>query len=239
MRVIRFASIGIIGLSVAITLLVVSKFRGFVDSDTALVTAQATGVLATLFFVYVTLYSVSQNSETLEQLERDREKDVVIDELSEVIQPAIDRVGYNIRILEEKTVGWNPPPQEVPDEPTNWQPQGSLGIKYPINNEVDPTALLRSQGRNQQIHGHIEEYNESILHLEKIVQEIIRVAGPPTVNYIDEFYPNRIDYSMGSAPLDPGIAVVLLLDEGVTKIMRVAMQVGITSWRKIANLYLQ
>lgn len=70
-------------------------------TNRAIVMATGLGAVGTFALALATVYNVIQTNQMLESREREREKPLVIDELSHVIQPAIEALEANIQTIEQ------------------------------------------------------------------------------------------------------------------------------------------
>ncbi|MBO4247852.1 hypothetical protein IL252_08505 [Halomicrobium sp. IBSBa] len=205
----------LLGLTFALVLLIVdvlvSYFTGTLGDGVATFLIQALGTVATLLFVGATFLTVRQNRKTIQELRKDREKQVVIDELQYVIQPAIDRLAGNIEKLESGFVGWKPGAQAFPEH-EQWEPDGGLSIQKPLSKtQTDEAALLRSKERHPELHSELASYDTTVEDLTAAVHDVVGTAGPDLTKKVERDVP-RFDFSRGSMSVDPPRLLSYLLD---------------------------
>lgn len=66
----------------------------------------ATSAFGTLILAAATFFTVRYNIKSVYEIEKDREKPIVEDEIEDVIQPAIDALESNIETQSERNIGW-------------------------------------------------------------------------------------------------------------------------------------
>lgn len=89
------------GIFVVGSIVLLYLLPGLSNTNKALVIATGLGALGTLALALATVYNVIQTNRMLESREREREKPLVVDELSYVIQPAIEALENNLQTIQE------------------------------------------------------------------------------------------------------------------------------------------
>lgn len=179
--------------------------------------ASGLGALGTLTLAWVTFRSLQQNRSTLVEMRKDRRKQVIIDELAEILQPGILRLEDNIRRLETDNLEWDreihyDETWEIPQNGDSWNPGGSVQIRYAVDFAmVDEATNDRFKERLSALVQSIHDYNELVDVVENKANKVVKVAGPGVANLTAEHH-ERFRWTSGSAATDNRIVLSLLLD---------------------------
>ena len=172
-----FVTIGLLGLG---TVGVVAWFWDQVGpTQQAGLLISGMGVIGTLTLAFATFWTVRQNTRDLNEVKKEREKPLVIDEIRHVIQYAIDSLENDIEELES-----DPPEMD-------WvytESLGDIGMTgpRPVFQDVNPdrTAEKRLEREDSDLWEKLEEREELALECIDKSNEIIEIARPRFETYI-------------------------------------------------------
>ncbi|WP_276260595.1 hypothetical protein [Haloglomus litoreum] len=157
------------------------------------------GVIGTLFLAVATFWSVSQNRRLIEERIREREKEVVREELNAFIEPSIAIVQSNINVVREAEAReWiNKTPNRIYDI------RGQTAI---LKTEVqlvflpaDPYLRERIPAEDPDVVEAIEKHNQMVQQFTQLRQDIIQEIEKPVEDflqendYADEFEEDELD----------------------------------------------
>lgn len=105
--------------------IVILALQSRINETVATVSIGGIGAIATALLALATFWTIKQNEETLQNLERERKKPIKVSILSEIIQPAIESTEANINKLTSDGQVWGTSERNV--------------FKYKINLKKPPT----------------------------------------------------------------------------------------------------
>lgn len=139
----------------------------------AMLVASSLGATGTLILAGATLISIRQQTATVEKIQREREKPLVIDEIVQVLDYAIDGVEDNIRAYVHEDWRWN---WVLVDGPQSHYVAGRVaGV---INKSPDSAALYRLKDADEKLWNKLVEYEELIENLADLGDEAAEKIRP-------------------------------------------------------------
>lgn len=133
---------------------------GQMNGTTAQLIIAGFGALSSTLLAVATVISVLMNSRMIEEKKLDREKPLIKDELSKVIQPAIHDVKANESMYEEDTINWL---YLDPDDPFNQMSVLNGGANFLLSSirdkEPDQTILRRVKYEYELVYEDMEKHD--------------------------------------------------------------------------------
>lgn len=134
-RYFKIAGLGIFGFGAAVIYVNWRFFPRLSPGNQAAMIASSLGAMGTLVLATATLVSVRQQAATIEDLQKDREKPLVIDEINHVIDFAIRGAERNKSTIRDDVASFNWVRVKAADEHTP-----GTGPDEVIQNDPDETA---------------------------------------------------------------------------------------------------
>lgn len=148
------------------------------QASTGIRVVGACGSIALALATFVTL---RQNNETLEEMQMDRKRPLVVEEIRDVIQFALDRVNVDISTLDEESAGIDWQVVDGPSELTDYEGATNL-----INqNRPNNAAQEQFRERAPETWAKMEERNDLIDELTDVSEAILDEARPAIEEYLD------------------------------------------------------
>ncbi|CQH55264.1 uncharacterized protein HHUB_2209 [Halobacterium hubeiense] len=175
------AGIAIIVLGFGISLTVWWFWGRLPNQSRAMLVASSLGATGTLILAGATLISIRQQTATVEKIQREREKPLVIDEIVQVLDYAIEGCEDNIRAYEKEDLQWN---WVLIDGPQNHYTAGRVsGV---INQSPDSAALYRLKNADENLWNELVEYEELIENLADLGDEAAEKIRPRIKEFVEE-----------------------------------------------------
>lgn len=141
--------------------------------------ASSLGAGGTLILAGATLISVRQQTVTVEKIQREREKPMVIDEIVQVLNHAIEGAEFNIKAKKEEDWTWN---WVITDGPQSHYVAGR--VAEVINSSADPVALHRLQESDSELWDELVEYEQRVEEMAKLGDEIAEKIRPRIEEFV-------------------------------------------------------
>lgn len=146
-------------------LLAIYKFLPEGSPELLPITVQYLAAAGTLSLAAGTFYNIQQTNRDLRLREQKRKKPLAIDELSNVIIPAIQAVSGNIEKLQEgEEIDW-----VYVDGPSGYSTLGRPSSAMPVN---DIAAFQRLNEQNRELYQDLVEHDEMVRQMGQLAQEI-------------------------------------------------------------------
>ncbi|WP_135825189.1 hypothetical protein [Halorussus ruber] len=173
-------------LVLAVVILLYLYLSGILDSAEARVTLGALSGLGTLFLAAGTFLSLWQNEREVDDLRKEREKPIVVDELQNFVQPAIETIESDIEGLEQKDrdIDWHY--LKKSSAPLSDRLPRSVYHRYWRDEEQDITAIKRFREEAPDIWELIQRREETIEEAIGISNEIEDKIRTPITEYIQK-----------------------------------------------------
>lgn len=177
-RLIEVSSAAIV---VGIVLPVIGYANGNITDTTATLLIRAYGAMASVLLVVVTWFTMRQNKRLINERNKDREKPIQRDLLTEIIQPSIDIINENQKNLVNGTV--------------NWHEDSSLfhlntffisGHSEFNNFDRDPVAFSLFKEEYPKLSDQMEELDSLTVELEGEARALINTISKLLNNFIGE-----------------------------------------------------
>ena len=151
-------------------------------TNQALILATVLGSVGTLLLALATFVNIFQTNKTLRLKKKDREKPLVLDELSYIIQPAIESLRYNLlEILDSEDNGcayeW-----VYIDRPSLYS--GSRGPK-PVDTR-DNLQFARLARDDIELYRMLDSHNERVVEMVKMAQKLHDELKPEIRHLLEE-----------------------------------------------------
>lgn len=147
-KMVKTASLLILFVSIIASIIfsIFAYHQDWISEGLATLIIGGSGALATFTLALATFRSIRQNNESLRQLQIDRERPVVIDELSTIIQPSIDQLQNDLMHLRSDSIGYD---------------DGEINIRNPISpHQIDEATLERFKTRHSDLYGKYKDFHE-------------------------------------------------------------------------------
>lgn len=174
-------------------------------ANRALVLASSMGAIGTLALAIATFFNVLQTSRSLEYREKERTKPLVVDELTNIIQPAIDTLEANLEGLSE-------PKQSGCTFEWVYLNEAAIykgGRKPNPINPTDAFALGRLWNENRELFGELRAHDDYIEDVAESAQKFHRGIEPTVMRLLKE---EEIDIDEGPNLKAISNAILMKLD---------------------------
>lgn len=139
------------------------------------------GAFGTLVLAAATLVSVSQTTRSLSEMEKDREKPVVKDEIVKVIQPAIDALEANAERAESGGgVDW------IYSRPSTYNPHSETKMVSSVFGDPAPAAMSRFQQQRPDLWSRLEDHQNLIKQIIGLAETIYEKTEEPAQSRFEE-----------------------------------------------------
>lgn len=132
------------------------------------------GVFGTLVLAAATFLSVRQNIHSVNEMEREREKPIVKDEILKVIQPAIDALKGNVERM-ESDYG----PDWIYSDSRTYNPGGETDRVSSVFADPAPVAMARLQESRPDLWSELENHEKLVKSMCDIGQQIMDEVTVP------------------------------------------------------------
>jgi len=176
----QMAGLSIIILGLAIILVNWLFWEGLSSSGQAGMIASSIGGMGTLVLAAATLISIKQQAATIEDLQKEREKPLVIDEIQHTIQYALKGATQNHQIFEDpkRDFSWR-----LAEGPANHR--AGLGPKAVIDKDPDLAAQSRFRRNSPDLWVELVEYENLIRESAEIGDSIVRKLRPEVEKFVE------------------------------------------------------
>jgi hypothetical protein len=132
------------------------------------------GSVGTFVLAVVTVLSVRANMRSVSELEKERERPIVKDEIVKVIQPAIDALNANTEHLESETgIDW------IYTQSVYYNPSETSDRASSVFAEPAPIAMVRFQQNKPDLWSKLEDHQELLKQLIDLGDETQQKAETP------------------------------------------------------------
>jgi hypothetical protein len=188
-----------IGLVLGMTLVSIASFVYIIPSlskeNQAVTLANGAGALGTLALALATVYNVIQANRNIEIREKERTKPLVIDELSNVIQPAINAMVSNLENLKKSEYSGCAFEWAYVDAPKLYGgSRGPQAVQIP-----DSLARNRLKSENYALYRLLKSHDDNVVKIGKQASNLHDELAPKAENLLKE---------EGIAELDQSLRVV-------------------------------
>lgn len=116
----------------------------------------AASAFGTLMLAAATFFTVRYNIKSVYEIEKDREKPIVEDEIAKVIQPAIDALESNIKTQSERNIGW------VYASRLIYNPDDQSARPSSVFADPSPVAMARLSENRPDLWSQLEKHQELV-----------------------------------------------------------------------------
>ncbi|MFC7046952.1 hypothetical protein ACFQH6_17475 [Halobacteriaceae archaeon GCM10025711] len=193
-------ALGLIAVAAVVTIL---QYRfGGVEHNLASLIVNSLAALGTVVLALATFETIQQNQRSLEELEKDREKPLKIDELGEIIQPAIDGLDTNIEHLEAGFIAW----EQSRDSP-------SIDMATPLPDDGDRAVLRRFKRDYPELYERMDSYSDAVQDVKRTADSFASAVEPELRSALEDIAMDaETDHARASMP-DSNITVTLLVND--------------------------